>query len=49
MKRAADIECETILFNIDSKSPIGMKTSKDAILRIFVKVFMNTWAIMVMI
>ena len=39
MKRAADIECETILFNIDSKSPIGMKTSKDAILRIFVKVF----------
>ena len=39
MKRAADIECETILFNIDSKSPIGMKTSKDAILRIFAKVF----------
>ncbi|MCX7883566.1 MAG: BREX system P-loop protein BrxC [Caloramator sp.] len=39
MKRIADIDAETILFNIDSKNPINNKDKKDAILRIFMKVF----------
>ncbi len=39
MQRAARIECETILFNIDSKSPMGIKSDKEAILKVFVKVF----------
>lgn len=39
MKRIANIETETILFNIDSKNPINNKNKQDAILRIFVKVF----------
>ena len=39
IQRAARIDCETILFNIDSKSPLGIKSDKEAILKIFVKVF----------
>ena len=39
MQRAARLPCETILFNIDSKSPMGIKSDKEAILKVFVKVF----------
>lgn len=39
MKRAARFDCETILFNIDSKSPLGNKSDKEAILKVFLKVF----------
>lgn len=39
MKRAASVETEVILFNIDSKSPLNNKAKKDAILRVFLKVF----------
>ncbi len=39
IERASRVECETILFNIDSKSPLGMKTDKEAILKVFLKVF----------
>lgn len=39
MKRAADVETEVILFNIDSKSPLDNKSKEDAILRVFMKVF----------
>src|SRR5690625_2254074 len=39
MQRVADIPTETILFNIDSKSPLGNKEHEDAILRILLKVF----------
>lgn len=39
MKRAADVDTEVILFNIDSKSPLDNKSKEDAILRVFMKVF----------
>lgn len=39
MKRTAGIPTETILFNIDSKSPLDNKTKEDAILRVLLKVF----------
>ena len=39
MKRSARFDCETILFNIDSKSPLGIKSDKEAILKVFLKVF----------
>ena len=39
IERASRVECETILFNIDSKSPLGMKSDKEAILKVFLKVF----------
>src|SRR5690625_191963 len=39
MKRTADVPTETILFNIDSKSPLGNKEKEDAILRVLLKVF----------
>lgn len=39
MKRAAEVETEVILFNIDSKSPLNNKSKEDAILRVFLKVF----------
>jgi hypothetical protein len=39
IQRAGRIDCETILFNIDSKSPLGIKADKQAILKVFIKVF----------
>ena len=39
MKRTANVETETILFNIDSKSSLDNKSKEDAILRVFMKVF----------
>src|SRR5690625_4221057 len=39
MQRVANIPTETILFNIDSKSPLGNKAKEDAILRVLLKVF----------
>lgn len=39
MRQAAQIPAETILFNIDSKSPIGAKAKEDAILQVLLKVF----------
>jgi hypothetical protein len=39
MQRAAEVDTEVILFNIDSKSPIDNKSKEDAILRVFMKVF----------
>ncbi len=39
MKRTANVETETILFNIDSKSSLDSKSKEDAILRVFMKVF----------
>jgi hypothetical protein len=39
MKRTADVETETILFNIDSKASLDSKSKQDAILRVFMKVF----------
>lgn len=39
MKRAANVQTEVILFNIDSKSPLNNKSKEDAILRVFMKVF----------
>src|SRR5699024_10616671 len=39
MNRTANIPTETILFNIDSKSPLGNKSKEDAILRVLLKVF----------
>ena len=39
MQRVAEIPTETILFNIDSKSPLGNKSKDDAILRVLIKVF----------
>jgi hypothetical protein len=39
MKKTAAIPTETILFNIDSKSPLDNKGKEDAILRVLVKVF----------
>src|SRR5690625_625925 len=39
MKRVAQVPTETILFNIDSKSPLGNKVKEDVILRVLLKVF----------
>lgn len=39
MKRTAQVDTETILFNIDSKSSLDNKSKEDAILRVFMKVF----------
>src|SRR5699024_4241015 len=39
LKRTANIPTETILFNIDSKSPLDNKSKEDAILRVLLKVF----------
>lgn len=39
MQRLSRIETETILFNIDSKSPVDNKGKEDAILKVFIKVF----------
>lgn len=39
MKKGANTNTETIIFNIDSKNPVNNKSKEDAILRIFVKVF----------
>ncbi|RDW18791.1 BREX system P-loop protein BrxC [Oceanobacillus chungangensis] len=39
MQRTADVETETILFNIDSKGSLDNKSKEDAILRVFMKVF----------
>jgi hypothetical protein len=42
MRRAAQPETDVILFNIDSKSDADSKTKKDAIVKVFLKVF-NDW------
>ncbi|MDE7311388.1 MAG: BREX system P-loop protein BrxC [Eubacterium sp.] len=39
MKLAADTDTEVVLFNIDSKSDGGSKQNKDAIVKVFLKVF----------
>jgi hypothetical protein len=39
MKRTANVDTEVILFNIDSKSSLDGKSNKDAILKVFMKVF----------
>ncbi|MBA5851814.1 BREX system P-loop protein BrxC [Clostridium sp. cel8] len=39
MKMAGDISADVILFNIDSKSDSDSKTNKDAIVKVFMKVF----------
>ncbi len=39
MKRAAQIPSDVILFNIDSKSDADSKVKKDAIVKVFMKVF----------
>lgn len=39
IKRAGDISSDVILFNIDSKSDADSKTNKEAILKVFNKVF----------
>ena len=39
MERIGKVDTETILFNIDSKSPLNNKGKEDAILRVFIKVF----------
>ena len=39
MKKAGDVTTDVILFNIDSKSESSYKSSKDAILKVFNKVF----------
>lgn len=39
MKKSSDITTDVILFNIDSKSESSFKASKDAILKVFNKVF----------
>src|SRR5690625_1379806 len=39
MERTAKVPTETILFNIDSKSPLGNKDKEDAVLRVLLKVF----------
>lgn len=39
MNRTADVETETILFNIESKASLDSKSKEDAILRVFMKVF----------
>jgi hypothetical protein len=39
MEKTANVPTETILFNIDSKSPLDNKEKEDAILRVLIKVF----------
>ena len=39
MQKAGNTSTDVILFNIDSKSESNYKTSKDAILKVFNKVF----------
>ncbi|NLW23292.1 MAG: BREX system P-loop protein BrxC [Tissierellia bacterium] len=39
MERAAQVDTEVILFNIDAKSPMSGKFQKDTLLKIFLKVF----------
>jgi hypothetical protein len=39
MKMAGDVSADVILFNIDSKSDANSKTNKDAIVKVFMKVF----------
>jgi len=39
MERAGNISADVILFNIDSKSDSDSKTNKDAIVKVFMKVF----------
>ncbi|HHV35541.1 MAG TPA: BREX system P-loop protein BrxC, partial [Syntrophomonadaceae bacterium] len=39
MKRAADVSADIILFNIDSKSDADSKANKDAIVKVFNRVF----------
>ncbi len=39
MKLAADVDTDVVLFNIDSKSDSNSKQNKDAIVRVFLKVF----------
>jgi len=39
MKRAGDISADIILFNIDSKSDSDSKANKDAIVKVFMRVF----------
>lgn len=39
MEKTAKVPTETILFNIDSKSPLGTKAKEDAILHVLIKVF----------
>lgn len=39
MKLAGDTSCDVILFNIDSKSESDSKLSKDAIVKVFMRVF----------
>lgn len=39
MKAAADISADIILFNIDAKSDADSKSNKDAIVKVFMKVF----------
>lgn len=38
MKRLSEVETETILFNIDAKSPMNNKGKDNAILKVFIKV-----------
>lgn len=38
MKKLSEVETETILFNIDAKSPMNNKGKDDAILKVFIKV-----------
>lgn len=39
MQLAADTPADVVLFNIDSKSDVGSKQNKDAIVKVFLKVF----------
>jgi hypothetical protein len=39
MKAAGDISADIILFNIDAKSDADSKSNKDAIVKVFMKVF----------
>ncbi len=39
MEQAGGVACDVILFNIDSKSPYAVKGGKEAIIRVFAKVF----------
>lgn len=39
LKRAGQTPADVVLFNIDSKSDLGSGTQKDAILKVFIKVF----------
>lgn len=41
IKRAGRVDTEVILFNIDSKAPIGGKSQDETLLKIFLKVFNN--------